>query len=240
MKPMNWQRVERIFLASRADTCPYLPEQREQKLVTLIQDGDTDSFAELTDRGFRRSHQAAYHPICPNCQACKALRVRVQDFRPNKTQRRLLRRYANLHLAMDPPVVDAAHWALFRAYVRARHPDGSMAAMTQAAFAEMVSDTPVETRLMTWRDGGPDGTLVAACIADLLPNGLSAVYSYFSVRPAYPSLGTFVILDLIQTTAKAGLDHLHLGYWVKGAKTMAYKAQFHPCEIYSQRRWQVL
>ncbi len=240
MKPFNWEAVERIFLTSRPDSCPYLPNLNEQKLVTLIQKGDSEGFAELTNNGFRRSHDAAYQPICPDCQACQPLRVRALDFQPNKTQRRLIRKYDALHLSLEAPVIDHEHWVLFTKYVQGRHGGGSMANMTRQDFAAMVSDTPVKTKLLTWRKGSAEGPLVAACLADLLPDGLSAVYSYFSLNPSYPSLGTFVILSLIATAAKAELPHVHLGYWVKGSKKMAYKAQFSPAEICINGAWQAL
>lgn len=244
MTPFNWSEIERIFLASRPDACPYLPDRREQKLVTLLSTGDEQGFAALTEQGFRRSHDAAYRPACPTCSACKALRVRAADFRPNKTQRRLKRRYASLRLDIENPIVDTEHWALFKAYVAGRHAGGSMAHMTRQDFARMVADSPINTKLLAWRAPGPkegnDGPLLAACLIDLLPTGVSAVYSYFSLDRAWPSLGTFVILALIELAVKADLAFVHLGYWVPGSATMAYKARFKPAEICIAGVWQAL
>ena len=239
MRPFNWREIESIFLASRPSTCPYLPDQIEQKLVTLLPQGDSASFAQLTACGFRRSHDVAYHPACPSCTACKALRVRVAEFKPSKTQRRLRNRYAGLKLQLGPAHIDGAHWSLFRAYVRGRHDGGSMAEMTRQDFATLVADSPVDTRLLAWHNGS-EGPLLAACLVDLLPQGLSAVYSYFSLDPQYPSLGTYIILALIDLAARAELDEVHLGYWVEGAKKMAYKARFGPAEICVDGRWKPL
>lgn len=246
MKPFNWQQVERIFLASRPETCPYLPGQREQKLVTLIQPGDIKGFAHLSEQGFRRSHDAAYQPACPTCQACQSLRVRAKDFKPNKTQRRLKNRYQNLNLSAEDlslsaenQTLDGEHWPLFHAYVKGRHGQGSMADMGRQDFAAMVRDSPIQTKLLSWRDG-QDGPLVAACLTDILPDGLSAVYSYFSLAPTMPSLGTYVILALLDLACRADLDFVHLGFWVAGSKTMDYKARFGPAEVYAKGRWQAL
>lgn len=239
LKPFNWAQVERIFLASRPDVCPYLPGRKEQKLVTLLHQGDHAGFAKLSNKGFRRSHDAAYVPACAGCQACKALRVRVADFRPNKTQRRVLRAHDDLRLTLAKPPLSADHWRLFQAYVQGRHGDGSMASMTSRDFTAMVSDSPVKTELLEWRldDEGP---LIAACLTDFLPDGPSAVYSYFSLDKAYPSLGTFIILALIELAAKAGLPFVHLGYWVEGSAKMDYKANFRPAEICTNGTWQAL
>ena len=239
MKPFNWSEVRRIFLTSRAEPCPYLPERQEQKLVTLLRPDDLQGYAHLTARGFRRSHDAAYHPACPACQACQALRVKATAFRPNKTQRRLKNLYKNLHISICDNLIDSEHWLLFTRYVQGRHAGGNMAHMTRADFDAMVRDSPVTTRLIEWREG-PEGPLVAACLTDMLPDGPSAVYSYFSLSPDRPSLGTFMILSLIDLAVKAKLPHVHLGYWVKGSPKMDYKAKFQPAEVCIGGQWQPL
>ena len=114
-----------------------------------------------------------------------------------------------------------------------------MSQMSRQDFATMVSDSPIQTKLLAWRDGD-DGPLVAACLTDILPDGLSAVYSYFSLNPAWPSLGNFIILALIDLAVKAELEHVHLGYWVEGSPKMAYKAQYGPAEICVNGSWQAL
>lgn len=229
----------RIFLTSHPEPCPYLPNRTEQKLATHLYPENEADFAELTNRGFRRNHDVAYRPACPTCKACKSIRLCVADFRPNKTQRRLLRRYADLDLSLEEKALNNEHWTLFHDYIKGRHSTGSMAAMTQGDFIAMVTDSPVKTNLLTWREG-PGGPLRAACLTDVLPNGLSAVYSYFSLHPTTPSLGTYVILALIELAKRAEMDFVHLGYWVKGSKTMDYKARFHPTQIYEEGIWRDL
>ena len=186
----------------------------ERKLVTLLQSDDQAGFEKLAEQGFRRSHDAAYHPACPTCNACKALRIKAAEFRPNKTQRRLKNRYQHLSIQVGENHIDSEHWLLFTRYVQGRHSDGAMAHMTRADFHAMVRDSPVQTRLIEWRDGA-EGPLIAACLTDILADGLSAVYSYFSLDPQHSSLGTYIILSLIDLALKADLPHVHLGYWVK-------------------------
>lgn len=239
IKPFNWRSLERVFLTTPPTPCPYLPHRAEQKLVTRIHPGDSQDYAALSEQGFRRSHDAAYQPSCPTCKACQALRVLAADFKPNKTQRRLQRAYAHLHLSLEGSEALDEHWALFQAYIKGRHAAGSMASMTRADFKSMVGETPIETKLLSWHDG-PDGPLLAACLCDVLPSGLSAVYSYFSLRPQTPSLGTFIILALIDLARRADMAHVHLGYWVKGSQTMDYKARFTPAEVCVDGVWRPL
>ena len=48
--------------------------------------------------GFRRSQNVAYRPSCLDCTACISVRVVAAEFQPNATQRRVLRRNANLEV----------------------------------------------------------------------------------------------------------------------------------------------
>ena len=50
MKPFNWNEVARVFLVSRPEPCPYLPDRQEQKLITLIHPGDEEGFQALSKR----------------------------------------------------------------------------------------------------------------------------------------------------------------------------------------------
>ncbi|MFZ4068814.1 MAG: arginyltransferase, partial [Caulobacterales bacterium] len=78
---------------------------------------------------------------------------------------------------------------------------------------------------------------MAAALVDLLRDGLSLVYSLFDASEEARSLGSFIILDHIVQAQMAGLDHVYLGYWVRGSDKMAYKAEFQPLEILRGGAW---
>src|SRR3546814_5691903 len=64
--------------------------------TTLFRSLSGENASELNDAlgriGFRRSQNVAYRPSCAGCTACVSVRVVTQEFRPNATQRKLLRR----------------------------------------------------------------------------------------------------------------------------------------------------
>jgi arginine-tRNA-protein transferase len=68
---------------------------------------------------------------------------------------------------------------------------------------------------------------------------LSAVYSFFDPDETSRSLGTFIILDLIDRCREAGLPWLYLGYYVENSQKMMYKARFQPAEIYRDGLWRL-
>lgn len=225
------------FFVTTPSPCPYLPGQTERKLFTELRGpGAAELHDALSQIGFRRSQNVAYRPSCVACSACVSVRTLTQEFVPNATQRRLMRRYANLEIAACRPWATEEQFDLLQRYLAARHARGGMVGMDDTDFADMVEVSPVDSYIVEYRD--EDGKLVGACLTDRQSDGLSLIYSFFD--PTLDGMGTFIILDHIGRAAQAELPHIYLGYWVQGAKTMEYKARFRPMERLSPAGWQRL
>jgi arginyl-tRNA--protein-N-Asp/Glu arginylyltransferase len=90
-------RRPQFFYTTAPLPCPYLPGRTERKIVTELSGTEAETLHERLSRaGFRRSHNIAYAPVCPGCQACVPIRVVSEDFTPDRTQRRILRANADL------------------------------------------------------------------------------------------------------------------------------------------------
>ena len=216
--------------------CPYLPGRTEQNVFTELAGADGNSLYDvLTHAGFRRSHNIAYRPTCPGCNACISVRVAACRFQASRSQRRVMAVNADLTGAERPALASDEHYDLFASYVASRHNDGEMAAMGSADFTAMVEESPLITTIVEHRDG--QGRLYAACIVDRLSDGVSAVYSYFDTGPTRRSLGTYLVLDLIRRCGLQGLPYLYLGYWIDGGRKMSYKTRFQPLEALGPDGW---
>jgi arginine-tRNA-protein transferase len=232
-------RRPQFFYTTAPLPCPYLPGRVERKVVTEITGPDADALHDRLSRaGFRRSHNIAYAPVCPACSACVPIRIDVAAFRPDRTQRRILRDNAAVEGFEVPPRATAEQFALFQRYQLARHGDGDMASMSFYDYRAMVEDTPIETHMVEFRDA--EDRLVGACLADRLGDGMSAVYSFFEPSLANQSLGTLTILWLVDRARTLGLPYVYLGYWVPESRKMAYKARFRPSEILAGGAWRRL
>jgi arginyl-tRNA--protein-N-Asp/Glu arginylyltransferase len=232
-------RRPQFFYTTAPLPCPYLEDRLERKLVTELTGADAEALHDRLSRaGFRRSHNIAYAPVCPGCQACIPIRIDARAFAPNRTQRRIAAANAAVEGFEVPPRATTEQFALFQRYQAARHADGDMAAMGFYDFRAMVEDTPIETSVIEFRD--PDDSLVAACLTDKLSDGLSAVYSFFEPKHARRSLGTFMVLWLVRRARALALPHVYLGYWVPESRKMAYKAAFRPVEILWGGQWRRL
>lgn len=229
-------KLPRQFYRMPLRPCPYLPGRTEQNIFTeLAGPGNTRLYNMLTLAGFRRSHSIAYRPACPDCQACIAVRVMVDEFAPRRSLRRVLAVNADLTEVEVPATATVEQYRLFSHYVASRHHDGEMADMTYADYQAMVEESPLPSLLTEYRD--TDGRLMAACLSDRLADGLSAVYSYFDPAEERRSLGSYVVLKLIERTRALGLPYLYLGYWIAESGKMAYKARFRPLEALGAGGW---
>lgn len=232
------------FYVTAPQPCPYLPGRIERKLFTALQGPDAQILNDsLSKQGFRRSQNVLYRPSCAECSACLSARIRVADFQPSRTQRRVLRRNAGLTRHAGAPWATDEQFTLFRQYLDSRHADGGMADMDIFEFAAMIEETPVRSRVVEYNRSDPDGgpaELVAVCLTDVLDDGLSMVYSFYEPELLRDSLGTYAILDHIEIAREAGLPYVYLGYWVPGSDKMGYKAKFDALDIYHNREWRPL
>ncbi len=224
------------FMVTTEVPCPYLPDRMERKIITELSGSHAGELFELLSRaGFRRSHSIAYRPACSACQACVPVRVVVDEFSPSRSMRRVMVRNADLVPEMKPPHPTQEQYQLFSRYLEVRHNDGEMVGMGPQDYASMVADSSIDTRMIEFRDG--QRQLIAACLTDWSSDGISAVYSFFAADQARNSLGSFVVLSLIEMARAAGLPYLYLGYWVNGSQKMDYKRRFQPLERYGQDGW---
>ena len=74
--------------------------------------------------------------------------------------------------------------------------------------------------------------------APALPEGLSAIYFVHDPDEHRRSLGTFNVLKMIEAARDRALPHVYLGYYVRGCRSLEYKARFRPSEILSGERWE--
>ena len=232
-------RPQQVYYVLAESACPYLPGRRERKLITEISGPRASSRYSLLSRaGFRRSHHFAYRPACSDCTACVPVRVAVDGFRMTRSLKRVERLNAGLTAEARPAQPSREQFELFSRYIRSRHGDGEMAGMTLADYGGMVRHSRIDTRMVEFRDS--DGRLIAACVADWLDDGASAVYSFFDPDLDRRSLGTYTVLWLIAAAQAEARPYVYLGYWIREAPKMAYKTRFQPLEGLGPEGWRAL
>jgi arginine-tRNA-protein transferase len=197
----------------------------------------TGEYGAFVQQGFRRSGDLVYRPHCQQCNACVAVRVPVRDFQPSRGQRRVWRRNHDVVVIEKPARFEAAHFDLYRRYQAARHPDSGMNDANPQKYLGFLASRQVETRFFELRTADQ---LLGVAVADVLPGGLSAVYTFFDPDQPDRGLGVYAVLWEIAEAAQRGLDYLYLGYWIAESPKMSYKTNYSPIEALRHNRWERL
>ncbi|WP_298134821.1 arginyltransferase [Acidiferrobacter sp.] len=223
---------------SAPHACSYLPDRMAGTLFIDPRFPLThELLGELNGRGFRRSGDVIYRPHCPDCRACVPVRIPVESFVASRAQRRALARNGDLAVNARAAAFEAEHYALFRRYQNARHPGGSMADPDPPTYMRFLAGRHGHTIFYEFRMAR---ALACVAVVDALPDGLSAVYTFFDPALTQRGLGTYAIVWQIAEARRRGLPFLYLGYWVEGSRKMAYKARFKPLEAYRGGHWSPL
>ncbi len=194
-------------------------------------------YAEALALGFRRSGAHIYRPHCVGCRACVPVRVPVDAFVPNRSQRRCLRDNADLKVENVSTRADGEHFDLYQRYLGARHRGGGMDDGDSEDFDRFLIGPWSPSRFLEFR---LQDRLIAVAVTDVLPLALSAVYTFFDPEHASRGLGTLAILHQIQWARREQVSHLYLGFWIDGHPKMDYKRNFRPLEMLDSRTWRRL
>lgn len=234
MKQDTEQRLD--LLISGEHPCNYLAG-RVARTVFMDPQADMDErlYCLLLAHGFRRSGAHVYRPHCESCRACVPLRVPVRDFESDKGQKRVWRRNRDLTLKVLPARFEPEHFRLYSRYLESRHPGGGMDGSGEAEYNQFLMSTWGRTSMLEFRRGTE---LAAVAVTDVLPDALSAVYTFYDPGLAGRSLGTYAILSQIEEARRGGLTWLYLGYWIAESRKMAYKERFRPHETLGVDGWE--
>ena len=161
--------------------------------------------------------------------------MRVAEFEPSRTQKRISRRNADLRLEQSESILDDEAYNLYRYYIESRHADGDMYPPERDQYESFLNDGLGCANYYRLYQGN---RLVAVTVADKMLDGLAAIYTFFDPDQPQRSLGTEAILLQIRQAQSMGLPFVYLGYWIDGCRKMSYKSRFMPLELFVDGHWQ--
>jgi len=181
------------------------------------------------------------------------LRVDVERFVPSKSQRRVLRKNADVRVCFEPVRISEAHHTLF-----ARHKERFVDNVPDSLYDFLSDDQasvpceahqccvyaplPTSENTNSTEERAEELTekraerLVAVSFVDVGAEALSSIYAMFDPAQSWRSLGIVTLLWEIAYAQKLGKRYLYLGYAhppsVQGSP-YAYKQQFSATEYYA-------
>jgi len=212
--------------------CSYLPAQQwslEYQRVLSLSPGE---YAEYLRKGWRRFGSTLFRPRCARCNACQSMRIPVERFVSNRSQKRAWKRNEGVvKLQIREPSVTTAKMALYDRFhhFQSSHKDWpEHPAKDTASYRESFVYNPFFTEEWCYSLAGK---MVGIGYVDSLPGGLSAIYFFYEPKLRDRSLGTYNVLKVIEETKRRGMPHAYMGYYVAGCASLEYKANFRPNEI---------
>jgi arginine-tRNA-protein transferase len=149
------------------------------------------------------------------------LRIRLADFSFSKSQRRVLKRNANLDVAICGAAVDAETQTLFE-----RHKQRFQSGVPNSIYDFISSDpasVPTEGLEIAVRH---NGALMAASFFDVGETSISSIYGIFEPAESGRRLGIFTMLKEIEFAIERGKQFYYHGYAYQGESFYDYKKRF--------------
>lgn len=212
------------FYQDRPHTCSYLNDRLARNIYPdPLRPTTNVLYSQLIQYGFRRSGEHIYRPYCPACNACVPVRIDVQRFTANRSQRRCLRDNQDIDINIKAAEFDETHYALYQRYLAYRHAGGGMDNPKKETYLQFLTSSWSDTAFIEFRR---EHQLVAIAVTDFVNDAASAFYTFFDPELEKRSLGTFAVLKQIELARQQNLSWLYLGYWIGDSAKMRYKSRF--------------
>ena len=226
------------FFLTPEHECSYLDDR---EAITLFVDPNypvvMKQYSALAKLGFRRSGSNIYRPHCTDCGLCIPVRVPVDEFKPNRSQRRNKKLNQDISVSVNDAVFNNEHYDLYRRYMKGRHAGGGMDNDEPENYETLIRANWSLSKLLEFR---LDKKLLMVAVIDCFDDGLSAVYTFFDPEYANRGLGVFGVISEIEYVKSLNLDWLYLGYWNPKTNKMSYKSNYQPLEFFDGQEWQWL
>jgi arginyl-tRNA--protein-N-Asp/Glu arginylyltransferase len=227
----NARMVKGMRYVPPASQCHYLADRMWQLEYVVVTSLKKDEFDQLVQRGWRRFGDMLFRPVCPACTACQPIRILVDEFKPDRNQRRVQKTNADTRLEIGPPSIDETRLDLyFRHHMHHSQQKGWEAPEEDRGRRHIQSIINGPLPVSEWAYYR-DEKLVAISYTDDLADGFSGVYFYHDPEFRKLSLGTWICLSLIEEAQRRGLPFVYLGYYIDGCRSMEYKGSFAPNQV---------
>jgi arginine-tRNA-protein transferase len=210
--------------------CPYLPDREAITEYSYAPELQPREYEELMNQGYRKFGPLFFRPLCQGCRECRPIRIPVDLFQPDRSQRRCWKRNQDLEIRMAPPTVDAQRLDLFQKYHDAQAGRKGWEEQEKDAqeYAFSFVHNPIPAVEVTMWEGD---ALRAVLLTEVTPNVVSGIYHFWDPEHTHRGLGTFCMLHTLELARRLEKPWAYFGFYVRGCGSLEYKSRFRPCEL---------
>ena len=201
---------ELVFINEAFDSDSVTPEQLDHLLA--------DGWRHFGTHFFRYNlnfHRNEIVQVMP-------LRIRLSEFRPSKSQRRVLKKNDDLTVEFTPIAITQEIEDVFHRHKR-RFDHGIPGSVFDFLSTD-ATNYPTSGFQITARDA--DRRLLAVSFFDIGSESVSAIYGCFEPEIAWRSLGIFTMLKVIEYSIVTGKTFYYHGYAYDTESFYDYKKRF--------------
>lgn len=155
------------------------------------------------------------------------LRIRLNEFSPSKSKKRIRRKNSDLAFAIRPATIDVIKMQLFE-----RHASRFKSSVPSSIYT-FLDKNPATTPCETYEICVfAEEKLAAVSFFDIGATAISSIYAMFEPEMSKRSLGILTILLEIEFGLQLGKTHYYLGYSYEGESFYDYKKGFAATETY--------
>jgi arginine-tRNA-protein transferase len=225
-----------LIVYDRLQPCPYIaarPARMPLRIPARVL--DRPEFDVRLEAGDRRQGIFLYRTACPGCNACEPIRLDVENFVPNRSQRRIQKRGdLELRVEVGEPLADERRVELYNRHKQLRGLSSGRDAIDLEGYREFLVASCCESFEIRYSKGSE---LIGIALVDRGQSGLSAVYCYYDPSYEALSVGTYSIMKQLELCRAWSLRYLYLGLYIADCDRMTYKARFLPHERRIDGRW---
>ena len=210
---------------SQPSECPYIGGKSCRFEFFFAADLSPEELELHLSQGWRTFGLNYFRPVC-GCTLCIPIRIPCGDFEPSKSQRRVMRKNADVEISVTnlrytPEILEIYNE---HSCVRfGKEPE------SEETFLEQFYTPSCPGAQSEFRIGGK---LVGVGFLNISHRSISSVYFVYRDGLLDRSFGIFSMLAEIEFAKKYGFDFYYPGYWVKECGRMKYKGGFLPREVY--------
>lgn len=217
--------------------CPYFEDGRISTVEYIYPDEDDMlRFHEYLANGYRRLGRVFYRNVCKNCEECRPLRIKVEDFKPSRSDRRTLRKNHDVRIeTVSPPFITPEKIHLYDSYIASKH-EKDRSEVIDNTISILFSMHYGFHQIIEMNYFAGD-KLMAVGIVDEGQDSLSSNYCYYDTEYLGQRPGIFSVTQEISLAVSRGKKYYYLGFYIEKNQKMSYKKDFRPNQILVNGKW---